>query len=123
MNETPTLKDIKNAGYYVNIRHLRAHSVAYKSGDLLEVGVVTVEKEIAESAERHGEGLFALLPKGGRTEVEVYDPETKAKFWADAVCHPDDHYIRAEGIKECLKKISGLMLVCDGTDGFRCRLQ
>lgn len=122
MNKTPTLNDIKNAGYYVNIRHLRAHSVAYKVGPRLETGVVMVEKEVAETAERQGEGLFGILPKGGRTEMEVYDPQSRTRFVTHANCHPDDHYVCSEGIKECLKKVTGMMEVNDGVEGFLYRL-
>ena len=121
MNKTPTLKEIKAAGYYVNIRHLRAYDVAYKVNDRLYKEVMYLEKDRANQSELMGFGLHALLPKGGRTEVEVYDPETKARFWADSSCHPEDHYVCSEGIKECLKKVTGMMLVSDGVEGFDCR--
>lgn len=121
-NKTPTLKEIKAAGYYVNIRHLRAHDAAYKIGSRLETGVMMMEKEVAEAAERQGEGLFSIRPKGGRTEIEVYDPESRTRFCCFSLCHPDDHYVRSDGIKEALKQVTGMMSVKDGVDGFRYRL-
>jgi hypothetical protein len=65
----------------------------------------------------------ALRAKGGRTDVYITDPETKAEFYGFSRCHPDDNYDKRAGVNEALKRVAALMLVMDGTDGFKARLQ
>jgi DNA-binding MarR family transcriptional regulator len=112
---TPTLDEIKNVGYTVDIRHLRRHRYAYmtENGKLVIEEILCERKDICASE---------LLARGGKTEVRIYD-ETGREWFASATCRNDENYCKATGIDECLKRITGLMLVLDGTDGFKCRLQ
>jgi hypothetical protein len=131
MNEapirTPTLAELRAAGYVVEIEHDRLNRVAYaKNGKLivkevLSSGIPGLEEEVKGS--ELGFGMVAVLPKGGMTEVWVTDPETSAEFYGYGRCHPNDNYSKRDGINEALKKIAGLMMVMDGKEGFKCRLQ
>jgi len=126
MNDTPikipTLAELSAAGYSINIEHNRLHKVA-----LVKDGRMVVreafENELAGLERDYDVGLKTLLPKGGVTNVRVTDPETSAEFYGHGRCHPDDNYDKHAGIDEALKKIAALMVVMDGTDGFKNRLQ
>lgn len=131
MNEapikTPTLAELRAAGYVVDIEHNRLNRVAYaKNGTVIVKEVLSseipgLEKDVKGS--KFGFGMAAVLPKGGITEVWVTDPETSAEFYGYGRCHPNDNYNKRDGINEALKKIVGLMMVMDGKEGFKCRLQ
>lgn len=121
-HRTPTLAEFKSAGYRVNIEHRRLHNVAYycpNSGKL----VVKEFMPPAHPPAAPDNVMTEMLPKGGMTEVWVTDPETSAEFYGYAKCHPKDNYSKRDGINEALKRVTGLMLVMDGKDGFKCRLQ
>lgn len=131
MNEapikTPTLAELRAAGYIVDIEHNRLNRVAYaKNGKVIVKEVLSSEisglEEEVEGSEL-GFGMVAVLPKGGMTEVWVTDPDTSAEFYGFGRCHPNDNYNKRDGINEALKKITGLMMVMDGKEGFKCRLQ
>lgn len=132
MNETPiktpTLVELRNAGYIVEIEHNRLNRVAYaKNGKVIVKEVLSSEipginEEIVMKSDL-GFGMAATLPKGGMTEVWVTDPKTSAEFYGYGRCHPNDNYDKKTGVLEALKKIAGLMMVMDGKEGFKCRLQ
>lgn len=117
--KTPTLAELSAAGYYVDVRHVRRFDSAYVNNNKLVVE--TIETSLPEM--RGNTAGTALRAKGGKTEVWLTDPETSAEFYAYALCHPDDNYCKRDGINEALKRITSLMLVMDGKDGFKPRLQ
>lgn len=131
MNEapikTPTLAELRAAGYVIEIEHNRLNRVAYaKNGkvivkEVLSSGIPKLEEEVKNADLPFG--MVAVLPKGGMTEVWVTDPETSAEFYGYGRCHPNDNYNKRDGVNEALKKIVGLMMVMDGREGFKCRLQ
>lgn len=117
--KTPTLAEFTAVGYVVDINHVRVFDTAEFERNKLRIG--TMEATLPEiKGNSYG---TALRAKGGRTDVYVTDPETSAEFYGYAKCHPDDNYDKKEGIKEALKRVAALMLVTDGVDGFKCRLQ
>jgi hypothetical protein len=120
--KTPTLVELTAAGYSINIEHNRRHKVAFLNGEKMIVREAFTNE--LNGIRRDSEvGITTLLPKGGMTEIWVTDPETSAEFYGFARCHPDDNYDKHTGINEALKRVAALMLVMDGTDGFKCRLQ
>lgn len=131
MNEapikTPTLAELRSAGYVIEIEHNRLNRVAYaKNGKLivkevLSSGIPELEEEVKTADLPFG--MVAVLPKGGLTVVWVTDPETSAEFYGYGRCHPNDNYNKRDGVNEALKKIVGLMMEMDGKEGFKCRLQ
>ena len=117
--KTPTLAELAAAGYSIDVKHVRLFDSAYIDNNKLVV--VTIESTLPEmNGPIYG---MALRAKGGKTEVCVTDPETKAQFYGYGKCHPEDNYNKRDGINEALKRIAALMLVTDGTDGFKLRLQ
>jgi hypothetical protein len=117
--KTPTLAELAAAGYSVDVRHVRLFDSAYVDDNKLVVE--TIESTLPEMK---GQTVGTVLrAKGGKTEVYVTDPETKAEFYGYGKCHPEDNYNKRDGINEALKRISALMLVTDGVDGFKLRLQ
>jgi hypothetical protein len=131
MNEapirTPTLAELRAAGYVVEIEHDRLNRVAYaKNGKLIVKEVLSSEIPRLEEEVRNADlpfGMKAVLPKGGMTEVWVTDPDTSAEFYGFARCHSDDNYDKKTGVLEALKRVAALMLVMDGKEGFSLRLQ
>jgi hypothetical protein len=123
MNETPiktpTLAELRDAGYSIDVRHVRLFDTAYV--DKGKVIVETLEGSLPETR-GHTFGT-ALRAKGGKTEVWITDKETSAEFYGFARCHPDDNYDKKAGVNEALKRVAALMLVMDGKEGFKCRLQ
>ncbi len=117
---TPTLAEIKAAGYTYEIRHFRHYDVAYK--DRYNRLAMTTMLEPINPSRIWGDVITNAKPKGGRTRVTVFD-ETGREWTADAKCRDDDGYNKKDGINRCLDRIVGLMLVLDGTEDFRCRLQ
>ncbi len=119
---TPSLNEFRNAGYSVNISHLRRYKVAYIP---LHSSKLVVKTFFQPEHPRVDPKLVMteLLPKGGKTEVRVTDKETGAEFFGYSICHPKDNFKKSEGINEALKRVTGLMLVMDGTDGFKFRIQ
>ena len=124
--KTPTLAELRDTGYVINIEHNRARRIAYtKNGKMIVKDILDSEipeLNIEEDSD-YGFGLGTVLPKGGLTEVWVTDPETSAEFYGYGRCHSKDNYNKRTGIGEALKKISGLMMVMDGKEGFKCRLK
>lgn len=129
--KTPSLADFKSAGYIVEIKHNRLFKVAYKNpvNGKIVVKVVnhkTIENLIPGSTD----GCLVdavpitseLLPKGGMTEIWVTDPETSAEFYGFARCSDKENYNKAVGVVKALERVMGLMLVLDGKEGFKCRL-
>jgi len=125
--KTPTLAEFVAAGYVTDVYHDRLHRVAYiKNGKLIVKDFHSSEIPAAESLAENSDlefGMATLLPKGGKTEVWITDPVTSAEFYAYGICHPHDNYDKKAGVTEALKRIVALMLVTDGVDGFKCRLQ
>lgn len=117
--KTPTLAELVAAGYSIDVSHVRLFDTAYVDGDKLVVA--TLESSLPEI--RGNAFGTALRAKGGKTEVWVTDRETSAEFYGYGRCHPDDNYDKKAGVNEALKKIVALMLVMDGKEGFKCRLQ
>lgn len=117
--KTPTLAELAAAGYSIDVKHVRLFDSAYVNGGKLVVE--TLESTLPEMKD-NSVGT-ALRAKGGRTDVYVTDPETKAEFYGYGKCHPEDNYSKRNGIDEALKRIVALMLVTDGVDGFKLRLQ
>jgi hypothetical protein len=124
--KTPTLDELRKAGYVIDIRHNRLFRTArIRDNGTLEVKTflrdipsmtVSVDDEEAINPTE-------LLAKGGVTEIWVTDPETSAEFYGFAKCHPDDNYDKRAGVNESMKRVAALMMVMDGTDDFKCRLQ
>lgn len=120
--KTPTLAELHAAGYKTHVEHRRVHKVAYycpTSGKL----VIKDFTPPAHPPVKPDSVMTEMLPKGGMTEIWVTDPETSAEFYGFAKCHPEDNYNKRAGVNEALKRVAALMLVMDGTDGFKCRLQ
>lgn len=118
----PSLAELTAAGYVVNIVHNRRHKVAYMdpaNGKL----VVKIFTEPDHPPVEPRDVLTELLPKGGKTEVWVTDPETSAEFYGYAICREDENYNRKDGVNRALSRIIGLMLVMDGKEGFKFRLK
>ncbi len=117
--KTPTLAELSAAGYSVEVRHVRIFDSVYVDNNKLVVQ--TIESSLPEMK---GQTVGTVLrAKGGKTEVYVTDPETQTEFYGYGLCHSDDNYCKRDGINEALKRISALMLVMDGKDGFKARLQ
>lgn len=123
---TPSLAELKAAGYHVNVEHNRLFKVArVRENGTLEVKTFLrdIPSMTVSSDDEDAFNPTELLPKGGKTEVWVTDPETSAEFYGYGRCHPDDNYDKKTGVLEALKKITGLMAVMDGKEGFKSRLQ
>lgn len=116
---TPSLNEIKLVGYTYEIQHFRNYEVAYKD----RYNRLLVKKVVSPiDPNKFDDVITNVNPRGGRTRVTVVD-ETGREWTAEATCRDDDNYNKREGIARCLDRIVGLMLVLDGTEGFRCRLQ
>jgi hypothetical protein len=118
--KTTTLADLRNAGYEVDIRHNRIIDYANVVNGKLVIGKAFMS--VPEFRAFKGTNS-ALRARGGRTDVTVTDPETKLEFYGYGICCDGDNYNKKDGIDEALKRVTALMLVCDGKDGFKCRLQ
>ena len=84
---TPTLSELKTAGYVVEVKHNRMHRVAYHdpvSGKLVVKNFIPPVHPLGVEPENV---LTELLPKGGKTEVWVTDPETSAEFYEIGRAH------------------------------------
>ena len=109
-----TLKELENAGYVVDIRHVRNYKVAFLTieGKL----IVKTFQDTLENATRDIVGaapeLIELLPCGGRTEMTVKDKGSGKEFTAFAMCHKNDNYDKKFGVTLCLKRIGVLMGEC-----------
>ena len=119
---TPTLAELKTAGYEIDIHHNRVHKVAYSDPN---TGKLVVTNVVGRKMDENGYVLFELLPKGGVTEVSVTDTVTGLEFAASARCRDDENYDKRVGVNRCLDRIIGLMLVCEWKNeaGFTVRLQ
>lgn len=116
----PTLNEIKKAGYTVDINHNRDHTVVDKT-DAGKIVTKTIRKPHHTFTKSENYCMWELLTKGGQTEVIVKDNESN-EFIATSECRNDENYEKAIGISHCLERIVGLMLVCDGQNGFKMRL-
>ncbi len=140
MNEklkTPTLAEVKAAGYVVEVKHNRLTKIAYKDTVNGKIVVKVVDHKthldlinnfkIAELTDgfKINTELFIseLLPKGGLTEIWVTDPDTSAEFYGFAKCSDKENYNKAVGVTKALERVMGLMLVLDGQDGFKMKLK
>jgi len=124
--KTPTLAELRKAGYVIDIKHNRL----FKTARIRENGTLEVKTFLRDipsmTVSLDDEAAInptELLAKGGMTEVWVTDPETSAEFYGFAKCHPADNYDKRAGVNEALKRVAALMLVMDGTDGSKNRLQ
>jgi hypothetical protein len=113
---TPTLAEVKAAGYHVSITHNRLCRVAYQDLSTGKLVVKTMTRrelpreedcETPEAAHKMVTTITELLPKGGLTEVWVTDP---------------DNYNKRDGVNKALERVVELMLVMDGRDGFKMKL-
>ena len=133
MNETiktPTLAELKAAGYEVDIDHCRLFKIAYEHPTTRKLVIHTVchpRQFMSCNSEADEEiGLLSeLLPKGGKTNVMVRDPVSNLDFTATATCREDENYDKRIGVEKCLDRIVGLMLVCEyqNKDGFKVRVR
>lgn len=124
--KTPTLSDVRNAGYVVDIVHLRRFDVVYVQNN--KIVNKTVERAVKPSTPQQREDIWlrsleVLNAKGGTTQLTVNDPKTGVDFYAESRCSVDDNYDKGVGIQKCLERVTGLMVVCDGTEGFKMALE
>lgn len=119
---TPSLAELKSAGYHVNIRHGRSHRLAFIDPNTSKLVVKTMIPPEHPRGIKPEDVMIELLPKGGLTEVWVTDPETSAEFYGYARCHKSDNYNKKDGINKALERVMELMLVMDGKDGFKMKL-
>lgn len=120
----PSLSEVKAAGYDVKINHVRLFKVAYIDDLSKKLVVKNVLKTYGEMRNDISENILnELLPKGGKTEVILTDTETNVEFYASTTCRNDENYSKSIGINKALERVIGLMLVCDGRDGFTMRIK
>lgn len=116
---TPTLKEFIESGYAVTIQHNRRHRIVFFDDN--------TKKLIIKTTENYPKNDFyvskELLPKGGMTEVWVVDPETSAEFYGYGKCNTNENYNKSVGITKALERITQLMLVCDGKNGFTMKIE
>jgi hypothetical protein len=129
---TPSLNSFRKAGYEVDISHNRIWKIAYNDFETGKIVTKKVLKDIstmkldnAVNKAVNGEVIYELLPKGGITEVIVFDPESDLNFTAKATCSNKDNYDKRIGVDKCLSRIIGLMLVCEyqNKEGFKVRVK
>ena len=120
MNNKPTIHDLRKAGYKIKVTHSRRVRFA-----TLTRGKLIISVELMSLYDFNHNLILAkeLLAKGGVTHMTIFDPETEAEFVAHATCRNDEAYCKLTGINKCLDRLVALMLVCDGKDGFKYRLQ
>jgi hypothetical protein len=53
--------------------------------------------------------LYELLPKGGRTEITVIDPNSKLEVFAYADCHSNENYNKTVGVEKSLERVKELV--------------
>jgi hypothetical protein len=115
--KTPTVADLRKTGYKVGITHNRVYKMAYtdfNSGKIVVKVVLNVLENLRVlNRDCNSDGvLFEILPKGGKTEVIIFDPVSRLDFYASATCRDDENYDKKVGVQRCLDRIIGLMLVC-----------
>lgn len=115
MNNTPTVREFRQSGYQVRVDHKRAWKTSYVDFETRKIVTEVVYKTPREmvNSDFDGEVLIELLPRSGKTEVTVFDPNSGLDFFADATCRDDENYNKKIGTKKCLERISDLIRVCN----------
>lgn len=120
-NSIPTIDDLTEAGYTVNITHLRFWDTAgVRNGKLFKESTLASVPSISRTCPPD---CWALRAKGGATEVIIGDPVTGAILYALAICRDDENYNRKTGVEEALKRAKALMILAGGNGMFSYRLQ
>jgi hypothetical protein len=117
--KTPTVADLRKTCYKVEIVHRRAWRICYsdyKTGKLVVKNVLNIKGVMLNETDSPDPILIELLPKGGVTEVTVSDSVSGLDFTASATCRDSENYDKRVGVKKCLDRIIGLMLVCEYQD-------
>ena len=124
MNETvktPTVAELRKAGYGVRVTHNRVYKMAYNdfaSGKIVvknSTNPISTLKKTNIDCNSDGV-LYELLPKGGVTEVTVIDPVSNLEFTASAACRDSENYNKEVGVERCLSRIIDLMRICEYQD-------
>ena len=111
----PSVQELVNAGYIVDVWHVRRYKVAWVNGmtGKIETHVephVPYDRDISMS-NKEGGIWSQLLPNGGRTIISVVDPATGDEFEGRADCRKDENYNRKVGVTVALTEVAQLMLV------------
>lgn len=120
MTNVPTLNELTEKGYKIEITHHRNFKIAYSEPITNKLIVRKVQRPIFEmdgDARSFGVIISELLPNGGKTEVKIIHP-SGYEFFAHTTCADTENYNNRRGVEIALKRAYQLMLVCDGTDGF-----
>lgn len=111
MNKVPTIKEFRKAGYKVNVDHQRAYRIAYtdfKTGKII-IKTVFNTAHVMNKGDDTDQVLYELLPKGGRTEITVIDPNSKLEVFAYADCHSNENYNKTVGVEKSLERVKELV--------------
>jgi hypothetical protein len=113
MNKVPTIQDFRKAGYKVRVDHRRLWKIAYiepRNGSLVVKTVENTQGVMNRGGTPDENGvLYQLLPKGGRTEVTVIDPNSKLEVFAYADCHSNENYNKTIGVEKSLERVAELV--------------
>jgi hypothetical protein len=126
MINTPSLGELIEKGFKVEITHNRNFRISYSEPITNKLIVKTVQRPISEmdgdarsfGALQHRTYISQLLPNGGKTEIKVVHPAGH-EIYAHAVCADIENYNKRRGVDIALRRAYQLMIVCDGKDGFK----
>lgn len=118
---TPTLKEFKAAGYSIIVEHLRRYKIVGKDPRTGKI-YVSIVSGASRSTNKNSRNV-ELLARGGSTTVTIIDPDTGTEFFSAARCRDNENFSKKIGIKYCLNRITSLMLVCSGKDGFTFKIE
>jgi hypothetical protein len=112
-----TVAELRKVGYKVKVSHKRAFKIAYLDWNSKKLIVKRVYAYSGASYEEtpfdNPNTLFELLPRGGRTELSIRDPETGIDFESLATCRDDENYNKKTGVARCIFLAIELMKVCE----------
>lgn len=95
-NETPTVASLRRLGCAVRVCHFRRVHNGYGPA-----GIESIEMALPDI--RRNKLSTKILAKGGRTVIEIKDPNGN-NYKGETVCSKHDAFCRKEGIKFAIEK-------------------
>lgn len=98
-----TIQQLRKSGHKIRVTHYRWVEFAYQEHDN---SWFDLTKELVRKCDLEfllKENIARLLPRGGKTVIEITDPNGK-DFKLESKCSPLDNFCYKEGVKQCLRK-------------------
>ena len=92
-----TVHNLRKAGYKVRVIHYRY----YKADSVVGSAILLSKKELKEIAPC--DNRFILLPRGGKTAVEITTP-SGANTFGESICSRKDGFNRKLGLKIAINR-------------------